>query len=772
MKIENENSFLAAMCDGLNLFLGAGFSLFAKDNQGCQLPTGSQLREELVEHFKLPDTLDLVQAATVLNSIARREFRTYLLTRFSVKDFDAAYYALEKLRVSAIFTTNIDDLLYKIYSKSKRWYLNDIDLHGASFQDRQAIDLVTLHGSVLDDSRDFIFEATELASAFARDPDRWYFLNHSLRSQPTLFWGYSLADAGTLQSLSPSTVSRRDFADTWITVRPGTDEGTLSYFKALGFQIIETDTLELLSYFDSHQQATDVRVRIDTPTGDLFPEWAIPDLENVPVRSILDFYRGAPPTWYDIFSGKLHVTRHHARIRDALNAKKDTLFVGVPGSGKSTLLMQVMRDFAFPGHKLICEAPTEERAALILNRLNGAKALIGIDNFADSVDGVSPLLTATNVQVLACDRDYYFEIVSHKIRGLKNVQVLDVTDLDAKDLQELLQRIPAEVRDPRPQFSMTQDAITPSIFEVMESHILLPALSQRYKAVLKQLAREDERLLQFLLLCSYVHSCRTPISMDMLLAYFGSSISHYSEIFEIRNNLGKLVTDYLGDLDDGVQDYYTPRSTLVAEAVIHQAEATHLRSVIARFHENVSPYRIHRFDVFRRRAYDAGLMKRVFDDWEEGATFYRKAYDRDRSPYVLQQGALFLTRKRRFQEAFGMIDEALVVTHQRIPSIRNSHAVILFRANICQPETDGTVKRTLEESMEILSECYRYDQRKAYHAAVFADQALRYDERFGREQSKHYLQTASEWLTEEHRRSPWHREVKRLCGVVKRRRSE
>ena len=116
-----------------------------------------------------------------------------------------------------------------------------------------------------------------------------------------------------------------------------------------------------------------------------------------------------------------------------------------------------------------------------------------------------------------------------------------------------------------------------------------------------------------------------------------------------------------------------------------------------------------------------------------------------------------------------MIDESLAVSSRRIPSIRNSHATILFRANIDRPDVDGLVQRTLEQSMGILSECYHDDQRKAYHAQTFADQALRYDDRFRNEQGRTYLETASSWLREEQAKSPWHREVRRLASVVSRR---
>ena len=45
-------------------------------------------------------------------------------------------------------------------------------------------------------------------------------------------------------------------------------------------------------------------------------------------------------------------------------------------------------------------------------------------------------------------------------------------------------------------------------------------------------------------------------------------------------------------------------------------------------------------------------MQRVFDDWEEGMSFYRGCFAREGSAYILQQGALYLSNKLRYQEAF------------------------------------------------------------------------------------------------------------------------
>ncbi len=146
--------------------------------------------------------------------------------------------------------------------------------------------------------------------------------------------------------------------------------------------------------------------------------------------------------------------------------------------------------------------------------------------------------------------------------------------------------------------------------------------------------------------------------------------------------------------------------------------------------------------------------------------FYESLYERDRSPYLLQQGALYLSNKNRFNEAFEWIDRAIVETGNKVFSIRNSHAIILFRANIGADSNDPTVAGTLKQSMDILAECYEDDKRKTYHALVFADQALKYWGVYGDGTAKEYLITAEQWLKSEASLWPWNHSVRRLLKVV------
>ena len=151
-----------------------------------------------------------------------------------------------------------------------------------------------------------------------------------------------------------------------------------------------------------------------------------------------------------------------------------------------------------------------------------------------------------------------------------------------------------------------------SIFELLDRNLRVPSLRQRYAGVIRQLANRSQALLDVLLISCYVHSCRTPVSFDMLLAYFRDTVSDYRAVYKMRDKLAALLSDATGSLVDDVQDYYVPRSVALSESVIQETPSTMLGPFIKTFHERISPGRIHRYDIFKRRAYDHTVLSRLF----------------------------------------------------------------------------------------------------------------------------------------------------------------
>lgn len=765
LTIEYENTFKAHLSQGINLFLGSGFSLLAKDSSGKNLPTGPELKLELIDKFKLKnvDKLNLPQISAVIESENKNIFYSYIKERFTVETFSDKYFSIDKIGIKNIFTTNIDDLVYKIFANSHKHYIHDILLRGPSFNDLSAIDLVTLHGSVAHEEESFVFSTLDLATTFSSDPDKWNVLVQKIQVIPTLFWGYSLEDAGVLQAIAPASSKGRHQEAKWIVLYEY-NEGAAQYFKALGFNIISGNTAELLDYIDTNGLGTTKSaIPITTErTQSLFPEFALPPVGSVPVRPLLDFYLGAPPTWYDVYSGQLYKTSSYYKIAERINARKNVAAIGIPACGKTTLMMQLAATMQFEGHKIVCSSITAEKASLIVNRLGNSQAIVFIDDFSGDMEAFNILLDAPNIIVVGFDRDYVFELASHLLTPNKCV-IEEITALTEMDIQQIYSNIPQNIRITKlAKPAMGDNMSPPSLFEVIETNTVGPHLKKRFRSVVQKLEKENQVLHDLLVMTCYVHSCRVPVSYDTVSAFLRGKYKTYENIYDMIEQLGSMVSQYTGFLVETEQDHFVARSIHLSEAILDEVSSKSFKRVLNQFHEQVSPWRICRFDVFRRKAYDEAFTRKAFPEWKEGIEFYEKLVAKDTSPYLLQQCALYLMHKGRYREAFDWIDRAEVMAGNRIYSIRNTHAMVMFRANYNVQDTDGTVKQTLIQSMQILAQCYLEDRRKPHHAFVFADQSLKFWELYPGTQAASYLETAQKWLAEEIIKSPWNRTLKRI----------
>lgn len=172
------------------------------------------------------------------------------------------------------------------------------------------------------------------------------------------------------------------------------------------------------------------------------------------------------------------------------------------------------------------------------------------------------------------------------------------------------------------------------------------------------------------------------------------------------------------------------------------------------------------YKSFRKYAFDKNLALRAYGNWEEGKKYYESAFVYDqRNPYVLQQGALYLASKKKYDDAFSWIDRAISMTDDRFFSIRNTHAIILFDANINKGLED--VRNELDTSMHILEKCMHNDKRKRFHAQAYGSQAIQYYERFRDDVAKVYLQQAERWLNEEVDHSAWDTDTRRLRDRIR-----
>ncbi len=344
MEIEFINTFEKRLQSGINLFTGAGFSVLAKDCSERILPAGSALKTELIAAFPgAPNALELPQLCTLISRTKKEELYNYLHNRFSVCTFDSLYNNIEYVSIKNVFTTNIDNLFQKIFESSPSKYINDANLNGASFQDKQAIDFYYMHGSVLDKGSPLVFGDLDIASAFSRDPARWNYLTSLMSRFPTLFWGYALKDAGTLQVFA-NALKEHNHKESWIILAPKyIVDGEIDYYKSLGLNIIKADTAEFLKYLEKFKSS---KISDKESTGHPqhpYPEYSIPSNSAVEHRSIQDYFQGASPTWSDIYSPRVCRVRFYDKIVEKINSNKNILITGGPAIGKTTLLMQLIQ---------------------------------------------------------------------------------------------------------------------------------------------------------------------------------------------------------------------------------------------------------------------------------------------------------------------------------------------------------------------------------------------------------------------------------------------
>lgn len=396
MKIESKSTFERCLREGINIFTGAGFSLLAKDKQGRPLPIGDDLRNELLEEFPTaPKTLQLPQLCTFLSRSRKDDLDRYIKARFDVGDFSGKYRYLEFINPRFIFTTNVDNLLESVFRGNPNKYLNNTRLNGVSIKDKSAIDYIYLHGSISDDESPLIFGDLDIASAFSNDPARWNYFKSLMNRHPTLFWGYALRDAGTLQVFSDA-IDDNNKKNSWIIVHPEyTSDDEIQYYKSLDLKIISSDTEQFLEYLKKFEAVSpaDKEAHVNP-----FPEYAIPSHSDIKHRAIQDFYLGAAPTWSDIYSPRVAKLRFYSSVEEQVNSGKNVLITGGPATGKTTLLMQFAAFHSFNGIKILLSEISTAKAQTIATKLSGIPALLFVDNLQTSIEALNHLSKNKNIQ--------------------------------------------------------------------------------------------------------------------------------------------------------------------------------------------------------------------------------------------------------------------------------------------------------------------------------------------------------------------------------------
>lgn len=784
MRFDNEELFVALVTKyGMNLYLGAGFSVYAYNEVGETLPLGTEINKRIINTFGLNKsrTYTLSKSCQKVKKDNKDALERMLKETYKVKSFDKVYLGLNRLPIKNIVSLNIDNLIERIYEdESSLKNIADSNITGP-LEKYNVVNLYKLHGSVTYPlGFDMSFTDKELTDLFVRNPGLFNTVSVKLSSAPTLFWGTSFGDNNSLELICKSERYAKVEIPKWIVVYPSDDmDDFIEDLEDLGFNIIIADTKELMEYLCSLSFAAPQKIK-----GYIYKEYRI----NFPAnficnelvrssvrRPVMDFFSGAEPVISDILSTNVKRTSYFNQTLQTILSKRITLITGIPGCGKSTLLMQLAFCKDLDGRKFwfnnIIKSEAEKLVKLVKDDKN---VIVFLDNLYSNVEAFEVLKENSNIKLVLAERALNYEYVK-RFLSISSDAIIDISNLTASDIQNVCLSMNRSSSDAITLMEKNENISLLEIVFYVSTNTYMKDRILQYIHDLGEFKDKELKinLLELYTLVNYTSACGVPVTMDMLFFYFGDVIENYKDIINALNKMNKIIvetTDEELKIDDS-QDYLMLRSKLFAEKSIYLIPSEMLAHVLNRFLDKVSSHAIYRYDIFKKRAYDADFTRRAFSK-AEGIQFYEKVLTQNGSPYVRHQYAIFLQRKGDINLAWEQIDRAYTECQKKIFSIANTHAIIMFDKNMAvdaKNEKDLDIqKNTIKRSFSTLEYCMSQDIRVNYHALTYARNAIRYYEKFGKDEfSDTYIRNALDQLQEileskEYIYKPNQREMKNL----------
>ena len=789
MRFDNEALFVSLVSNyGMNLYLGAGFSVYADNETGEKLPLGNEINKHLIDVFGLKTNREytLSKSCQKIKKDNKDALERLLKETYRVKSFDKMYTGLCRLPIKNIITLNIDNLVERIYEdESSTKIIADNNITGP-LEKNNVVNLYKLHGSVTYPmGSDMSFTDKELTDLFVREPGLFNTVSLKLSSAPTLFWGTSFGDNDSLELICHSEIYSKSATPKWIVVYPLDNvEDTIEDLEDLGFNIVVADTKELMEYLCSLSFAASTKVKkyVYREYRENFPaNFICNELEHSSVRRpVMDFFSGAEPVISDILSSNVKRTSYFNQILQTIFSKRVTLITGIPGCGKSTLLMQLAFGKEIDGRKFWFNSIIKQEAEKLVRLVKDDKNVtVFLDNLYSNVDAFEVLKGNSNIKLVLAERALNYEYVK-RFLSISSDAIVDVSNLAASDIQNICLSMNKSSSD---AIALMEKNENISLLEIVFFASTNAQIKERISGYIKDLAEfKDEKLkidlLELYTLVNYTSSCGIPATMDMLYFYFGDLIENYEDIIYALKKMNKIIvetTDEELKIDES-QDYLIMRSKLFAEKSIFLIPPEIFAHVLEKFLDKVSPHAIYRYDIFKRKAYDADFTCRAFSK-TRGIQFYEKLLLQNSNPYVRHQYSIFLQRKGDINLAWEQIDRAHTECQKKIFSIANTHAIIMFEKNMAveaknEKELD-IQKNTIGRSFSTLEYCLSQDIRVSYHALTYARNAIRYYEKFGKDEfSESYIDSATVQLnsiidSKEYIYRPVLREMKTLLSELR-----
>lgn len=161
-----------------------------------------------------------------------------------------------------------------------------------------------------------------------------------------------------------------------------------------------------------------------------------------------------------------------------------------------------------------------------------------------------------------------------------------------------------------------------------------------------------------------------------------------------------------------------------------------------RFVRKVAISKICNYVKFKKRCIDADLIYKTFKNVSEGIEFYNLWLEKDGNEYVYQQEALYLSKNKKYQDAFLCIDMAKSISSYNPFAVQSTYAQIWFDSNY-----DKNDKEVLKKALELLEECCCNDKKtRGIHFIHYVIRVCKFFTKYGFSESKSIIDSALRYI--------------------------
>ena len=737
IKIEKMNLFKDRLISGINLFTGAGFSTLP-DKSNKSLPTADELKLEVIEKFNLKNIDKNQDLEYVSEFCPSAEYQKFLRSRFTVHDYNNLYNVLNKINIKTVITTNIDNIIHSVMENSPNYYLSNIREYGASMGSQNKITYIPLHGDVTDINSKLYFSKFDLIGVEQDNKDLFTHMYSQLQQHsPVLFMGYSFRNNSVLEIVKK--LIQRGHQDIWIQLLP-TDKSNIRLFGSKGCKIIESDIESLLKWIDENINTKEPEGFKKNNEDTALKEFKIPSISNVPPIQTKDYYQHGTTGWHPILADVPYERSIVSTVEDAALKYKNVILSGNIFTGKTTALMQLARKVN-SHNKYYVDNITKEQAMFIINKLRNHNSWVFFANCCNDTEAFALLGKCPNIRLVGTTEDYQLETAKHILDQKITYKIIDSNEIQEDEAKRIYNNIPEGIRQSEFRYKKTEDEKF-SMLELIANNVVKAYTRNNIIKMLKTLYKEDKNYFTIIALAAYLTKNQSALSYVNVSNILDVKV--YPDAVDITKKVKDFLRNYnLFSIEDR-EDFFVLRSKLFevnVQQILIKEFQKQFAEIIKKFIFCESPYNILRYDIFKRKAYDSEFINSVFSK-KEADSIYEYLYEKDSSPYTLQQWALCQSAFGDYTNAFINIDKALNAMSHNF-SFKNSQAIILFESSK-QIYSDASFEN-MKKAMSILHNCYMDDKRKLYHAQKYGEFSLYL---YSKYDCKDYLETALKWLNE------------------------